>query len=154
PELEMDLRLDAYLPAEYIRNEQAKIEIYKKLRATETIDQLMDVKDELLDRFNDYPKEVAQLLDSVEIKVHLLNVGVQYVKDKGKTVEVVLTEQGTNRIDGEALFKNTEALGRSMKVGVEAGCMKVTLTKGAQWLESLKYLAKTMEESLKLDYVD
>ncbi|TQC51239.1 transcription-repair coupling factor, partial [Mycoplasmopsis mucosicanis] len=34
PELELDLKLDAYLPAEYIRNEQAKIEIYKKLRAT------------------------------------------------------------------------------------------------------------------------
>lgn len=154
PEIEMDLRLDAYLPAEYIRNEQAKIEIYKKLRATETLAQLMDIKDELLDRFNDYPTEVAQLLDTVEIKVHLMHVGVQHVKDKGKVVEVLLTEQGTQQIDGEALFKNTEALGRGMKVGVEAGCMKVTLTKGKQWLEALKFLAKTIEESLKLDNVN
>ena len=29
PEVEMELNLDAYLPAEYIQNEQAKIEIYK-----------------------------------------------------------------------------------------------------------------------------
>ena len=27
--IEMELNLDAYLPAEYIQNEQAKIEIYK-----------------------------------------------------------------------------------------------------------------------------
>lgn len=91
PELELDLKLDAYLPAEYIRNEQAKIEIYKKLRATESMEQLMDIKDELLDRFNAYPTEVEQLLDSVEIKVHLLHVGVQSVKDTGKTIEILLT---------------------------------------------------------------
>lgn len=150
PEIEMNLRLDAYLPAEYIRNEQAKIEIYKKLRATETIEQLMDIKDELLDRFNDYPSEVEQLLDSVEIKVHLLHVGVQTVKDTGKTIEILLTQKGTNDIDGEALFKNTIALGRSMKVGVQEGCMKVTLTKSNQWLESLKFLSKTLEESLRI----
>ena len=29
PEVEVELNLDAYLPAEYIQNEQAKIEIYK-----------------------------------------------------------------------------------------------------------------------------
>ncbi|HDT8450712.1 TPA: transcription-repair coupling factor [Staphylococcus pseudintermedius] len=152
PELELDLKLDAYLPAEYIRNEQAKIEIYKKLRATESMEQLMDIKDELLDRFNAYPTEVEQLLDSVEIKVHLLHVGVQSVKDTGKTIEILLTPKGTNDIDGEALFKNTIALGRAMKVGVQDGCMKVTLTKGKQWLESLKFLAKTLEESLRLPH--
>ena len=58
PDVEMELHLDAYLPAEYIQNEQAKIEIYKKLRKVETEEQLFDVKDELLDRFNDYPVEV------------------------------------------------------------------------------------------------
>ncbi len=68
PEVEVDLNLDAYLPTEYIANEQAKIEIYKKLRKTETFDQIIDIKDELIDRFNDYPVEVARLLDIVEIK--------------------------------------------------------------------------------------
>ncbi|WP_149024697.1 TRCF domain-containing protein, partial [Shigella flexneri] len=68
--------LDAYLPTEYIANEQAKIEIYKKLRKTETFDQIIDIKDELIDRFNDYPVEVARLLDIVEIKVHALHSGI------------------------------------------------------------------------------
>lgn len=29
PDIEVELHLDAYLPAEYIQSEQAKIEIYK-----------------------------------------------------------------------------------------------------------------------------
>ncbi len=51
PEVEVDLNFDKYPPTEYIANEQAKIEIYKKLRKTETFDQIIDIKDELIDRF-------------------------------------------------------------------------------------------------------
>ncbi len=92
PEVEVDLNLDAYLPTEYIANEQAKIEIYKKLRKTEHfLDQIIDIKDELIDRFNDYPVEVARLLDIVEIKVHALHSGITSIKDKGKIIDIHLS---------------------------------------------------------------
>ena len=42
PEVEVELNLDAYLPAEYIQNEQAKIEIYKScVRLRQKINYLM-----------------------------------------------------------------------------------------------------------------
>jgi transcription-repair coupling factor (superfamily II helicase) len=148
PEVEIELNIDAYLPAEYIPNEQAKIEIYKKLRKIETKTQLIDIKDELIDRFNEYPAEVARLLDMMEIKIHALHAGVTLIKDKGKTIEIFLSEKGTEDIDGEALFKQTQPLGRAMKVGVQDGKMKVTLTKAKQWFENLKFLAKCLEESM------
>lgn len=148
PEVEIELNIDAYLPAEYIQNEQAKIEIYKKLRKIESETQLMDIKDELIDRFNEYPAEVARLLDMMEIKIHALHAGVTLIKDKGKTIEIFLSEKGTEDIDGEALFKQTQPLGRAMKVGVQDGKMKVTLTKAKQWFENLKFLAKCLEESM------
>lgn len=147
PEVEMVLNLDAYLPAEYIQNEQAKIEIYKKLRKVENEAQLDDIRDELMDRFNDYPIEVERLLDSVQIKMHALRAGVTLIKDQGKTVDITLSVQGTKDIDGEALFKQTQPLGRAMKVGVQDGVMKVTLKKSTQWLENLKFLVKCLEES-------
>ena len=148
PEIELELNIDAYLPAEYIQNEQSKIEIYKKLRKIETEAQLMDIKDELIDRFNDYPVEVERLLDMMEIKVHALNAGVTLIKDAGKKVEIFLSEKGTTDINGETLFKQTQPLGRAMKVGVQDGKMKVTLNKVSNWLDSLKFLAKCLEESM------
>lgn len=147
PEVEMVLNLDAYLPAEYIQNEQAKIEIYKKLRKVENEAQLDHIRDELMDRFNDYPIEVERLLDSVQIKMHALRAGVTLIKDQGKTVDITLSVQGTKDIDGEALFKQIQPLGRAMKVGVQDGVMKVTLKKSTQWLENLKFLVKCLEES-------
>ena len=150
PEVEMVLNLDAYLPAEYIQNEQAKIEIYKKLRKVENEAQLDHIRDELMDRFNDYPIEVERLLDSVQIKMHALRAGVTLIKDQGKTVDITLSVQGTKDIDGEALFKQTQPLGRAMKVGVQDGVMKVTLKKSTQWLENLKFLVKCLEESMAI----
>ena len=38
------------------------------------------MKDELIDRFNDYPVEVERLLDIVEIKVHALHAGITLIK--------------------------------------------------------------------------
>lgn len=37
-----------------------------------------------------------------------------------------------------------------MKVGVENGTMKVTLTKSKQWLDNLKFLVKCIEESMSI----
>ena len=93
----------------------------------------MDVKDELIDRFNDYPIEVERLLEMMEIKVHALHAGVTLIKDVGKQVEVYLSEKGTTDINGETLFKQTQPLGRTMKVGVQEGKMKVTLNKTGNW---------------------
>ena len=150
PDVEVELNLDAYLPAEYIQNEQAKIEIYKKLRKVETEDQLMDIKDELIDRFNEYPTEVERLLDIVEIKMHALHASITKIKDTGKQIQIFLSEKSTADIDGESLFKNTQPLGRTMKVGVENSAMKVTLTKSKQWLDNLKFLVKCIEESMSI----
>ncbi|CAL27066.1 transcription-repair coupling factor [Staphylococcus carnosus] len=151
PEIEIDLNMDVYLPTEYIPNEQSKIEIYKKLRQIENEEQLMDIKDELIDRFNEYPIQVERLLDIVEMRIHALNVGVLHIKDTGKAVEVQLSEKGTEDINGEALFKQTLPLGRDMKVGVEDGAMKVTLAKNKRagaWFDRLKFLMKSLEESM------
>ena len=150
PDIEVELHLDAYLPAEYIQSEQAKIEIYKKLRKVETEEQLFDVKDELIDRFNDYPIEVERLLDIVEIKVHALHAGVELIKDKGKSIQIILSPKATEDINGEELFKQTQPLGRAMKVGVQNNAMNVTLTKSKQWLDSLKFLVRCIEESMAI----
>lgn len=150
PDIEMNLNLDAYLPGSYIKNEQAKIEIYKKLRTLESIEQLRDVKDELIDRLGEYPVEVERLLDSVEIKIHAVHSGVLTISDKNKSIEITLSEKGTQDINGEQLFKETVALGRQMKVGVKENKMQVTLKKSKQWLDQLKFVVKTIEESMAI----
>ena len=71
----------------------------------ESEEQLMDIKDELIDRFNEYPVEVERLLDIVEIKTHALHAGITKIKDLGKQIQILLSEKSTTDIDGEDYLK-------------------------------------------------
>ena len=54
-------------------------------------------------------------------------------------------------MNGEELFKQTQPLGRAMKLGVKEGKMQITLTKSKQWLENLKFLVKCLEGSMVIE---
>lgn len=105
----------------------------------------------MIDRFNDYPVEVERLLEMVEIKIHALHAGVALIKDKGKQIEVSLSTKATEQMNGEELFKQTQPLGRAMKLGVKENRMHVTLTKSKQWLDNLKFLVRCLEGSMVIE---
>ena len=97
---------------------------------------------------------MERLLDMMEIKVYALHAGITSIKEQGKQVEVLLSQQGTNDVNGEALFKATQPLGRAMKLGVKEGQMKVNLNKSANTLDNLKFLVKCIEESMTIQDED
>lgn len=67
-ETSVDLNVDGYIPADYIENEEQKIEIYKKIAATSSKDDIYDITEEIIDRFGNPPKQVDNLLKISYIK--------------------------------------------------------------------------------------
>ena len=68
PEPVLDLSVDAYLPDEFISDSQQKVEMYRKVTAIASEEDLMDVTEELEDRFGDLPLPVVNLLVAAKIK--------------------------------------------------------------------------------------
>ena len=62
-ETSVELKVNAYIPGTYIEDEMQKIEVYKKIAAIENLDDYMDIKDELEDRYSDIPEPVYNLMD-------------------------------------------------------------------------------------------
>lgn len=58
----LDIDIDAYIPAAYIKNEMQKLDIYKRIAAIETEEEYEDMQDELMDRFGDIPAPTENLL--------------------------------------------------------------------------------------------
>ncbi|MBO4391492.1 MAG: transcription-repair coupling factor [Lachnospiraceae bacterium] len=58
----VDLKISAYIPGEYILNENQKLDIYKRIAGIESREEMDDMRDELLDRFGDLPHSVEHLL--------------------------------------------------------------------------------------------
>ncbi len=64
----IDIQVDGYIPTFYIEDEEQKIEVYKKIAAIEDMDDYSEIIDELIDRYGDIPKEVANIMEVSYIK--------------------------------------------------------------------------------------
>ncbi len=67
-ETTVDMDMDAYIPATYIKNEIQKLDIYKRIADIENEEEMMDMQEELVDRFGDMPGAVNNLLNIALLK--------------------------------------------------------------------------------------
>ena len=67
-ETTVDLKIDGYIPSEYIKNSYEKLNMYKKISVIETLENAEDVHAELEDRFGKVPTVTENLLMVALIK--------------------------------------------------------------------------------------
>ena len=92
----IDLKVDGYIKARYIDDEEQKIEVYKKIAAIASMDEYSELIDELIDRFGDIPKEVENLMD------------ISYIRSLGSKNKIKNIVQVSNEVIVE--FTSTEKL--------------------------------------------
>ena len=67
-ETTIDLKLDSFIPKDYIADDKTRLEIYKKISVLTTEEEYSYLVDELIDRFSDFPDEVSNLMDIALLK--------------------------------------------------------------------------------------
>ncbi|MDF2594170.1 MAG: mfd [Clostridia bacterium] len=67
-ETTIEIKIDAYIPAEYISDEVQKLDIYKKIASIQIEKDYFDVQEEIEDRYGNLPYMVQNLLDIALIK--------------------------------------------------------------------------------------
>jgi len=82
----VELLTSAYIDASYIRDEEQRIDMYKSIAAIETEDDILDIKDELIDRYGDIPTETNQLIEIAYIKNLASQLGFSSIKQKDDAV--------------------------------------------------------------------
>lgn len=81
-ECQIDLRLDAHIPEDYISDTAQRIDVYKKIAAIRTEEDRIDVTDELIDRFGDPPEAALSLLDVAFLRNTLASYGFEEINEK------------------------------------------------------------------------
>ena len=89
----IDLDIDAFIPESYIKNEYQKLDIYKRIAAIETEEEMDDMTEELIDRFGDLPKKVQQLLHIAALKSLAHSAYITAIEQKGKDYKFILYEK-------------------------------------------------------------
>ncbi len=90
---QIDLKLTAYIPDSYIENQNQKIEVYQDIANITDEEQILDITDELIDRYGEVPEEVANLLEIARIKTYARALKVLSIMQKGKNVVVQFSSE-------------------------------------------------------------
>lgn len=86
PEPIIELRVDAYLPEDYIGDNKQKMEIYKRIADLEELGEVGDIYDELLDRFGDLPDAAISLLAVAKLKLLAKKLAIYQLSQEEENV--------------------------------------------------------------------
>ncbi len=78
-ETRVDLRVDAFLPSDYVAEEKQRMEMYKRIASIVTDEDRADVTDELIDRYGELPPAAETLLDVSQLRALCNRLGVSQV---------------------------------------------------------------------------
>jgi transcription-repair coupling factor (superfamily II helicase) len=75
----LDVSVDAYVPADYVPYEQAKIDVHRRIASAQEVADVALLRDELEDRFGPVPDPLENLLALQQARIKLGQAGAQAV---------------------------------------------------------------------------
>ncbi len=110
----IDMDIDAVIPDSYIRNENMKLDMYKRIARVSSADEASDMRDELNDRFGRIPKGTENLIEIalLRTKAHELFIENMKVTDK----EITMTIYNNATIDPTNIAPMLEVFKGNMRL--------------------------------------
>lgn len=160
-ETNVDLSVDAYIPSTYIKSEYQKLDIYKRIAAIESEEELSDMKDELVDRYGSLSTPAVNLLNIALIKSMAHKIGIMEMKgtiEDGPSgcYKTVMKVYPKAEINTEAIPDFIDSFGGAMKLvsGSQPQFIwRVTKKKynnAGEYLTGIKEMLKLMRNKLQL----
>jgi len=110
----IEVQVEAYIDGGYIDDAMHKIEVYQRIAALRTGEQIRTLLDELIDRFGDPTKPVMNLLQVARIKNYARSLGVKSIIEKPAFLEIAFGPQPKFEVDN--MLALSSRLGSMMKI--------------------------------------
>lgn len=124
---EIDLGLEAYIPDNYIGDQEEKIEFYKKIKSSSSAD-IVQIQDELIDRFGNYPKPVENLLAISALKSEADLAQVRNItKISANQIKIEFARAASDELKGPNIFKALEHVSFKAKINLTPSKRMVVL---------------------------
>jgi transcription-repair coupling factor (superfamily II helicase) len=93
----LDVNVDAYIPADYVPYEQAKIDVHRRIAGAREVAELHELRTELEDRFGELPPPLENLLLLQQARIKLGEAGARAVSFRGGRLAVTPIELDSRR---------------------------------------------------------
>ena len=145
-EPDIKIAVSAYIPDDYVPDPDQKMEFYQRLADAVRIVDLLEIREEMKDRFGRLPTPARSLMHIMEIKVMARQLGTESVQlDKGRFRLAFPAERQVSPVDIQRMVEKCTTqldfdLGEKLHIEVQV--------KGRDELERLEKARDTLEELL------
>ena len=111
PQATIELPVDAYLPGEYISDEETRVEEYRRLVVMGRSGSIDELELELTDRFGEPPPPVTRLLDLERLRYQAGRAGFESVAVKGRELQLKCAKGSEGVLEQAASYACKEGMG-------------------------------------------
>ena len=121
------ISVDTHISDEYVKDIDLKIEIHKKINEIDSYNKLIIVKNELEDRFGKIDEKILIYMYEEWFEKIAKKLEVERVNQTKNYIELVFSQEISNKIDGEKLFVDAFNISRMFRFQMKSGHLIIIL---------------------------
>ena len=87
------LNIDAYIPSKYFNNDYEKIDLYKRIDKVKSLQQLNELKEEMIDKTGKLPESIDLLFEKKVIDLYISSGVIDSYDDLDKNIVIKLSKE-------------------------------------------------------------
>ncbi|ONI44730.1 transcription-repair coupling factor, partial [Candidatus Epulonipiscium fishelsonii] len=91
----IEIKINAFIPHRYILDEMQKLDIYKKISSIQNEKDVMDIEEELEDRYGEIPNSTKNLIDIALLKAFANDLGISKLSQQGNQILLFFNDEIT-----------------------------------------------------------
>ena len=121
------LNVTTHISDNYVSDEDIKIEIHQKINEIDSYDKLLEIKNELEDRFGQVTDDMLVYMYEEWFEKIAQKYNIKEVVQTDRLVEVTLPEEVSNNIKGDKLLMEAMSLTKYFNISYKNNKIKITL---------------------------
>ncbi len=86
---EIKLNINAYISNDIVREDRLRLDLYKRLSRTKTLDEVYEIEKEIIDRFGKLDKATQNFIDKIKIKILAEKKGIKSISNFAQNVTII-----------------------------------------------------------------
>jgi len=144
----IELPVEAYIPDDYITDTNQKVAIYKRIASFDSLEEIPEMEDELVDRYGDLPAPVNNLLAVAKIRVLAGKLKIKSISLVSNHLRLLLHPGQT--LAGEDLVAAGSHYPNRVKYSVAGEEFEIKLRLPGKGQPEAKYLLEELEAFLNI----
>lgn len=129
-----NVNVSGYIPEDYVENDIEKLNLYQRIYASKTLNEIKRLSDELKDLYGKLPREVENIVLKRQYEILCTSSFIDEVSDKGDYVSLKLTAPFSSNIKGDELFELITRLFKKPQIRYTNGQIIILIPTIGGWL--------------------